>query len=143
MKREPETAPNVEQAVPLLMVADLEKSLQFYVAGLGFAMTNEWIDEGRRQWCRLRLGGAALMLQQYRPGRAPEGPLGSGVSICFQCRDALAVYRRMRSRGLPATRPFVGNQMWVAVVRDPDGYKLDFESPTDVPEGTELPEQTE
>jgi hypothetical protein len=26
--------------------------------------------------------------------------------------------------------------MWVTVVEDPDGYKLDFESPTDVAEET-------
>jgi hypothetical protein len=27
--------------------------------------------------------------------------------------------------------------MWVVVFTDPDGYKLDFESPTDAPEETE------
>jgi hypothetical protein len=26
--------------------------------------------------------------------------------------------------------------MWVTILTDPDGYKLDFESPTDVPEET-------
>jgi hypothetical protein len=26
--------------------------------------------------------------------------------------------------------------MWVAILTDPDGYKLDFESPTDIPEET-------
>jgi len=26
--------------------------------------------------------------------------------------------------------------MWVVVFTDPDGYKLDFESPTDAPEET-------
>ena len=83
------------------------------------------------------------MLQEYRPGRAPDGPLGAGVSVCFQCRDALTIYREMRARGLKPSRPFVGNRMWVTAVRDPDGYKLDFESPTDVPEETELAEQTE
>jgi lactoylglutathione lyase len=32
--------------------------------------------------------------------------------------------------------PFVGNAMWVTLVQDPDGYKLEFESFTDVPEET-------
>jgi hypothetical protein len=32
--------------------------------------------------------------------------------------------------------PFVGNRLWVTQLVDPDGYKLDFESPTDVPEET-------
>ena len=59
---------------------------------------------------------------------------GEGISICFQCRDALAIYRDLVARGLAAQRPFVGNGMWVTIVVDPDGYKLDFESPTDAPE---------
>jgi lactoylglutathione lyase len=30
--------------------------------------------------------------------------------------------------------------MWYTIVSDPDGYKLDFESATDVPEDTKLSE---
>jgi lactoylglutathione lyase len=30
----------------------------------------------------------------------------------------------------------VGNKLWVTTVTDPDGYKLFFNSPTDVPEET-------
>ena len=30
--------------------------------------------------------------------------------------------------------------MWVTVLSDPDGYKLDFESPTDLPGDTKLSE---
>jgi hypothetical protein len=80
------------------------------------------------------------MLQEYwRDGRragAPEGRLGQGVSVCFICGDALAVYRDVTSRGVAAERPYVGNRLWVTSLRDPDGYRLDFESPTDVPEET-------
>ena len=38
--------------------------------------------------------------------------------------------------GIGASRPFVGNNLWVTSLTDPDGYRLDFESPTDVPEET-------
>jgi lactoylglutathione lyase len=80
------------------------------------------------------------MLQEYRrdgrPGGAPDGPLGQGVAICLMCADAIAIYRDLISRGVDARRPFVGNSLWVTSVRDPDGYRLDFESPTDVPEET-------
>jgi hypothetical protein len=30
--------------------------------------------------------------------------------------------------------------MWVTSLRDPDGYRLEFESPTDVPEETRYSE---
>jgi hypothetical protein len=32
----------VQQLVPLLMVKSMDASLQFYIDGLGFTMTNKW-----------------------------------------------------------------------------------------------------
>jgi hypothetical protein len=52
------------------------------------------------------------------------------------CADALAIYHAVTARGVAAQRPFVGNGLWVTSVKDPDGYVLDFESPTDTPEET-------
>jgi lactoylglutathione lyase len=132
--------PNVKQAVPFFGVTNIERSLRFYVEGLGFRMTNQWAPEGRIRWCWLELGTAALMLQEYwrdgKPAGAPDGRLGQGVSICFMCADALAIYHELIGRGVAASVPFVGNNLWVTSMEDPDGYRLDFESPTDVPEGT-------
>ena len=134
-----QTSANVQQAVPFFMIKDMERSLRFYVDGLGFEMTRKWIDDGKLRWCWLKIGDAALMLQEYgppKPGHQPP-PIekhGVGVSVCFQCQDALAIYREFKSRGVEAKQPFVGNSMWVTSVVDPDGYKLDFESVTDAPE---------
>jgi hypothetical protein len=66
----------------------------------------------------------------------PDGKVGIGVGVCFFCKDALALWREFVSRGLSAKRPFVGNGLWVTEIADPDGYKLYFESPTDIPEET-------
>lgn len=140
-------APNVKQAVPFFMVTDMEASTRFYVEGLGFEVSIEWRPDyagGRLQWCWLQLGGAAVMLQEYRRdgrgGGRPQGELGQGVSVCFICADAIAMYRDIIARGVQADRPFVGNGMWVTSVTDPDGYQLYFESRTDVPEETVLSE---
>jgi lactoylglutathione lyase len=137
---ETQTATNVKQAVPFFMVSNIEASLRYYVDGLGFRMTNKWIDQGKLRWCWLQLDGAALMLQEYGKDKVFAGKLGEGVSICFQCADALKIYREVTSRGIQAKRPFVGNAMWVTILTDPDGYKLEFASPTDAPEESELPE---
>ena len=135
---------NVRQAVPFFMVSDIAESLRFYVDGLGFRMTNQWIDEGKLRWCWLELGDAALMLQEPRKeghdSWVPGGKVGVGVSICFTCEDALAIYRDVISRGVRASKPFVGNRMWVTSVSDPDGYRIEFESRTDVAEDTEYSE---
>jgi lactoylglutathione lyase len=140
MGLQPSDAPNVRQAVPFYNVKDIEASLRFYVDGLGFTITRHWDPDGRIRWCWLELGRVVVMLQEYwkdgRPGGSPMGPLSQGVSICFMCADAIAVYHDSRARGLNPSRPFVGNNLWVTSFIDPDGYRLDFESPTDVAEDT-------
>jgi lactoylglutathione lyase len=134
------TEPNVKQAGPFFAVSNIEASLRYYIDGLGFTMTNKWIDEGKLRWCWLQLGGAALMLQEFRregqDSRILTGKLGEGVTICFQCNDALTIYREVTSCGIQASHPFVGNAMWVTTLSDPDGYKIEFESPTNVTEET-------
>ena len=135
-------APNVEQAVPFLWVRDLDASYRFYVDKLGFALRHQWVDEGKRRWCWLANGNAAIMLQEFwRDGHernVPDGAVGVGVVIYFICKDAVALYHEFTSRGVDASRPTVGNSMWVTRVTDPDGYHVCFESPADAPEESTL-----
>jgi len=142
------TSVNVRQAVPFFGVTNMEASLRFYVDGLGFKMKRWWIPDrpadkpdGRIRWCWLELGEAAIMLQEFLPERRPKETLGTGVSVCFQCEDALALYRQFKSRGIQTRqRPFVGNRLWVVPLTDPDGYRIEFSSPTDAPEESECDE---
>jgi lactoylglutathione lyase len=131
---------NLQQAVPFLAVSNMESSLRFYVDGLGFTIADSWVDEDTVRWCKLQRGGAALMLQDFRRDRgeswSPDGPLGLGVSIMFICDDALSIYRELIARGFTPALPFVGNGMWVTSLRDPDGYSVEFESQTALPEDT-------
>jgi len=138
---------NVKQAVPFFRVTNMAASLRFYVEGLGFKMKRWWIPdqpgeyepEGRIRWCWLELGDAAIMLQEFMPGRQPKESLGAGTSVSFTCEDALALYREFKSRGIqPRNRPFVGNGLWVVPLSDPDGYCIEFSSPTEAPEESEL-----
>ena len=139
---------NVKQAVPFFGVTNMESSLRFYVDGLGFKMKNSWIPDhaedhpdGRIRWCWLQLGAAAIMLQEFRPQNRPKETLGTGASVSFMCEDALALYREFKSRGVQTRkRPYVGNRLWVVPVTDPDGYRMEFASPTDAPEESELEE---
>jgi lactoylglutathione lyase len=142
------TSVNVKQAVPFFGVSNMEASLRFYVDGLGFKMKRQWIPDhaedkpdGRIRWCWLELGEAAIMLQEFLPERRPKETLGTGLNVCFQCEDSLALYREFESRGIQMrSRPCVGNGLWVVPVTDPDGYRMEFSSPTDAPEETELEE---
>jgi lactoylglutathione lyase len=137
---------NVNQAVPFFGVTNMESSLRFYVDGLGFTMKRQWIPEGdghypgdgRIRWCWLELGDVAIMLQEFAPQCQPKEPLGTGASVVFTCENSLALYRDFRSRGVQVrNRPFVGNGLWVVPLADPDGYRIEFSSPTDAPEESE------
>lgn len=138
------TTVGVQQLVPLLMVQDMERSLTFYVEGLGFEVKNTWTPEGRIRWCWLELGGAALMLQEWvanDPHRTKlGGHVGAGVGFNYQCQDAIAFYKIAKARGLSVQKPFVGNSKWVTSLTDPDGYSLHFQSPTDALEESQYQE---
>lgn len=132
---------SISEAIPFFRVADILASLAFYER-LGFEKANEWVHDGRLRWCVLKSGSASIMLQEFWY----DGPnknittekQGVGVSICFMCGDALAVYYEAKSKGLEPRQPFVGNGLWVVGFSDPDGYVLEFESPANSPEGTRL-----
>ncbi len=141
MTAAPQPDMNVVEVIPFHGVKNMQESLKFYMDGLGFTMTNSWKPEGSIRWCMLQLDGVRVMLQEYYPDKVPRGELGTGLTPNFICRDALKLYREITARGVKTRgEPFVGNNMWCFSVEDPDGYKLAFESPTDVPEETTLSE---
>jgi len=135
------TPRNINLAVPFFMVTDMETSLRFYREGLGFKLTNQWKPMGKIEWCWLERDAVAVMLQEPRKRNEEQsGPLGGGLTIAFQCADALALYREFNAKGLSVSEPFVGNGMWVVGLKDPDGYRLDFASVTELPEETKYSE---
>jgi lactoylglutathione lyase len=135
----------ISAVVPLLLVTSMERSLAFYIDGLGFTIQNRWVPDGRLRWCWMSLGGAALMLQEAdaptREKMLTTGASGNGVALYFQCTDAIAIYREAAARGIhPLREPQVGNFAWEVFFADPDGYKVNFSSPTELAEETLLSE---
>ena len=130
------SGPNLKQAVPFFMVTDIDRSLEFYTKGLGFEVKIDWRPKGKIEWCWLEREVVAIMLQEYRNEFLPKEKTGVGVSICFMCNDSLALYKEFLQNNLSPQEPFVGNNLWVVQLSDPDGYTISFESPTDVPEET-------
>jgi lactoylglutathione lyase len=75
------------------------------------------------------------MLQEFLPDGRPKERLGAGASVSFMCEDATALYREFRSRGVQTRNsPSIGNGLWAVPLIDPDGYRIEFASPTDAPE---------
>ena len=125
--RTPATA--VQTLVPLLVVEDIARSVEFYCEKLAFTMTANWEPEGKLQWCRLERDGAALMLQQACDEDGVPPGCGRGVHFYFTCLDANAEYSRLADCGVSLNPPnlaFYGmNQLYL---KDPDGYELCFQN---------------
>ncbi len=132
----------MNEVIPFLAVADMTPSLAFYVDGLGFEIEKKWVVDDQIRWCQLRLGRAAVMLQEFategHDARRFTGNKGEGVTLCFFPDDAVAFYREAKSRGLAASEPIVSNGLWATELADPDGYQLLIESPASESEGTRL-----
>ena len=52
---------NVKQVVPFFRVSNMDRSLRFYLDGLGFALKNKWVVDEKIRWCWLELGGAITL----------------------------------------------------------------------------------
>ena len=117
----------ITQTVPLFDVADVERSIAFYIDGLGFELQDKWEQDDELRWCRVEHGDSALMLQKSQ-GETPANPAG-GLTPYFICEDAKAAHREFKALGVQVGAPFVGNNMDVFYFKDPDGYRLSFESP--------------
>lgn len=123
----------VHDLIPLLYVDDVDRSVAFYRDHLGFDIVESWEPDGRLTWCRVERDGASVMLQTACPdedGSAEER--GRGVAFFFLCDDADAMYEEVTASGLqvdPPTVAFYG--MKQLFVKDPDGYGLCFQNPTE------------
>lgn len=117
----------ITQTVPLFDVADVDKSIEFYVDGLGFELQDKWVEDDVLRWCRVEHGDSALMLQKTQG--EPPANRGPGLTLYFICEDAKAAHQEFKERGVQVGEPFVGNNMDVFYFKDPDGYRLSFESP--------------
>ena len=115
-------APGVEfgSVTPILRVADLDVSLEYYVRALGFAV--EFRDGG---FASVRRGKASLMLCQGDQGHR-------GTWLWLAVSDADAAHEELRTRGAsirhpPTNYPWGSRELHVS---DPDGHVLRLGSDT-------------
>ncbi len=124
--------------IPELDVSNLERSLDFYVGHIGFALLYTRPEE---RFAMLALQGMRLMLEEAAgPGRrfrtAPlEQPFGRGVNFQIGIANVDDIHQRALTSQQPIVIPLeerwyrreaqeLGNRQFV--VADPDGYLLRF-----------------
>jgi len=120
--------------VPELMVTDLNKSLEFWVALLGFKVAYQRLEDG---FAYLDLEGAQVMLEQADPLANQwqigtlERPFGRGINLQIDVAGVLAVIQRLDAAAYPLFK--ASKDVWYRagevevgqrefLVQDPDGY---------------------
>jgi catechol 2,3-dioxygenase-like lactoylglutathione lyase family enzyme len=129
------TAPKL---TPELDVDDLDRSLAFYVAVIGFRVV---FSRPEDRFAYLDLDGVHVMLEElggsgrYFTNAPLTHPYGRGVNFQIEVTDVGALYERVLAGGFPVPIPLEdrwyrqeaienGNRQFV--VADPDGYLLRF-----------------
>ena len=122
----------IRELVTLLFVQDIEASIGFYRDHLGFEIVGTWEPDGKVAWCRLQRNNSAIMLQQAGDEDGPAEGRGRGICFFFVCDDVVAIYAELSERGVSLAPPEVAFYgMKQIFLKDPDGYELCFESPTE------------
>jgi PhnB protein len=119
---------------PLLMVKDMEKTIEFYTQILGFENTFQLPDpEGNLVHANLVWKDVHIMLGPASPAVPPEAMpyRGSGVDfyILVEKEDDIDQYYAMlKEKGANIVQE-ITDQFWGDrnfVIKDPDGYQLTF-----------------
>ncbi|MEO7016327.1 MAG: VOC family protein [Leifsonia sp.] len=125
--------------VPELLVADLDRSIDFWCGLCAFTVTYSRPDE---RFAYITLGSAHLMLEQAGVGRnwiaaSLERPLGRGVNFQITVSDSGTIIAALEDAGVdlfmqPETKWYRVEDEEAGVhqflVQDPDGYLIRFQS---------------
>jgi lactoylglutathione lyase len=111
---------------PILHVADVERSVRFYVDCFGFEIGFRWPGEGALEFAFLRLGETGIGIATRKAPDVPDWPSGretGAFQLCIYTDDTDAAAERLVSRGAtqltaPRTQPW-GERP--AFFEDPDG----------------------
>jgi catechol 2,3-dioxygenase-like lactoylglutathione lyase family enzyme len=84
---------------PMLKVADLARTIQYYTQTLGFAVENRKVDDiGKPTWCALKWGGATGMFWSAESLDQPPGPPAMTRVLYFNPADVRALWDHLKDR---------------------------------------------
>ena len=88
----------VKHCIPVIPSANLEKSLRFWVDGLGFSMSSEMRKDAKLIFCMLRKGELCFMLNQ-RAGTPVKPEDYEGIRLYWAPKDIHETRKRLKSLG--------------------------------------------
>ena len=123
-RQQPETL-RLRAVMPVIAVADLERSLTWYREILGFAVAEEARSEGRLTAVQLKAGKVRFLLRQDPEGRSHRRRSHAVSLLCFSRQDVdeLAAAIQVRGGRVEAA-PGASHSGRDFTVVDPDGLRI-------------------
>ena len=118
-------ASTIETMSPQFLVADIERSLQFYTSKLGFDLDFRYGDF----YAGIKRDGHSIHLKLGDPSPQDRAHRRDNehLDVTFSVQGLDAIYEDLRSRAVAITQPLrempYGREFYVS---DPDGYILAF-----------------
>lgn len=107
-----------------LCVADLERSVDFYVSLFQFSRRETYVQSDGRGLVHLAAAGCAFCLELIEVERVADAP---GVHLGFHTEDFEGALRRLRALGVPMPEePTRVGRERILFIRDPDGYTIEI-----------------
>jgi uncharacterized glyoxalase superfamily protein PhnB len=124
-RQQPETL-RLRSLSASLTADDVEKSMKFYVDGLGFHVKQRWESEGKLQGAELVAGSCMLGISQDDWAKGRNRAKGVGLSIYAESTQGVdKLAERLRARGVDFEGPTTTDWGWRQVsARDPDGFRI-------------------
>jgi uncharacterized glyoxalase superfamily protein PhnB len=122
----------ITSCTPLLNVADVEASLDFWQGLIGFGVTYRYAPDGRLMFASLQSGEVKLMLNGRGgdPSARQARPHYTEAVLSFAAPSVHALVTELRAKGFAAPDPEAEVYGDEIIIRDPDGYEIAFNSPT-------------
>ena len=130
----------LKQLIPMLNVADIDRSLAFYRDLLGFEVVSQPELVAQWRWATIRSGATELMISESESGPPaqavsdPHADTGWPVIFYFYPDDVTALYEHVVAGGASPTALEVTHYgMREFSLADPDGHMLSFGEDADAP----------
>ena len=122
-------------ARPVLFVADIDRTLDFYVNCLGFTQSWRFEEDGNAFVAQADRDNCALIFSSQRPDKVGKGLIFISLNLDAASADLAAevsvaldgLRAEFESKGVAVEDGFWGYRL--LVVRDPDGNELYFNYP--------------
>jgi lactoylglutathione lyase len=116
-----------------LRVTDIDRSLAFYVGGMGFEEMFRLDRDGELWIVYLRVTDDQF-IELFPGGEGDRAPLADTIGynhMCLEVVDLDAVIAQLAERGVPLSRPkkVAADRNAQAWVEDPDGHRIELMQP--------------